>query len=321
MGRAPRDSAPGSDSRSDGPEASGETTPGASSRRDRCRASRPAPGSATPARTCPSGLVPPSSRARAEVVAISFLPSGLDVQGHAVDSQGGFANRFAHGWVGVNVATDLPRVALEEPGQCRLGDQLSRLRAHDVGAEDLARPGVGNQLGEALRLPMNDSPAVGQERELADFDLVAALPSLRLRQPDRGDLGRGVGTAGDQLLLHGLQPLPGDVLRRDDALVSRGVREQVAADDVADRPDTWRRRTHPLIDLHEAALINLDACSLQADALAVRTPADSDQELVGTDVSVLQLDGHLAVTASHPFHLCLQADVDASPLEGLEEHA
>src|SRR5262249_7258413 len=144
----------------------------------------PAPGSATPARKCPSALVPPASRARAEVVAIWFLPSELDVQGHAVDSQGGFANRFAHGGVGVNVATDLPGVALEEPGQRRLGDQLGRLHAHDVCAEDLARPGVGDQLGEALRLAVNDGPAVGQERELADFDLVAALASLRLRQSD-----------------------------------------------------------------------------------------------------------------------------------------
>src|ERR1700704_1905482 len=67
------------------------------------------------------------------VVAIS----GSDVDRMPVDGEGCFHHGFAEGGVRVDVAAHLPGVALEELGQRRLGDELGRARADDVGAEKL----------------------------------------------------------------------------------------------------------------------------------------------------------------------------------------
>src|SRR5437868_10912173 len=66
----------------------------------------------------------------------------LEVDGVAVYSHRRLHHRFAQRRMWMDVAAEFPRIALEELRQRRLGDQLSRLSADDVGAEHLAGLGV-----------------------------------------------------------------------------------------------------------------------------------------------------------------------------------
>src|SRR6266566_8888465 len=64
----------------------------------------------------------------------SMLRDGLrrpvsDVQGLPIDREGGLPDRLAERGVGVDVAADLPGIALEQPGQRGLADQLGGLHA------------------------------------------------------------------------------------------------------------------------------------------------------------------------------------------------
>src|SRR5215472_18602361 len=61
----------------------------------------------------------------------------LDVERHAVDCEGGFADRLAEGRMRMDVAADLPGIAPEQLRQRRLGDQLGGLDADHVGAQQL----------------------------------------------------------------------------------------------------------------------------------------------------------------------------------------
>ena len=78
-----------------------------------------------------------------------------------------------------------------------LGDDLGRVRADDVDAEDLAVLRVRDDLDEAVVRIEDRRLRVADERELADLDLVALLLGLRLGQADGGDLRIAVGAARD----------------------------------------------------------------------------------------------------------------------------
>jgi len=76
-------------------------------------------------------------------------PSDLDVERAPIHCEGRFHHSLAEGGVRVDVAADLPRVALEELSQSRLGDELGGIGSDDVSAEQLPGLGVGDQLDEA----------------------------------------------------------------------------------------------------------------------------------------------------------------------------
>src|SRR5690348_17039869 len=97
----------------------------------------------------------------------------------------------------VDVAAELPGVALEELSKRGLGDELRGAVADDVRAEQLSRLGVGDHLDEAAGLAVDLRSANGGERELPDLDLVPLLARLLLGQPNRRDLRVRVGAAGD----------------------------------------------------------------------------------------------------------------------------
>ena len=93
----------------------------------------------------------------------------------AVHGQRRLHDRLAEGRVRVDVAAELPRVALEQLRQCRLGDELCRVGSDDMRAEHLARLGVGNDLDEAASLTVDDRPAQRREGKAADPHLVSKL--------------------------------------------------------------------------------------------------------------------------------------------------
>ena len=79
-------------------------------------------------------------------------------------------------------------------------------------------------------------------------------PRGGLVEPDRGDLGVGVGHARDGGLVDRLRVEPGDVLGDEDALLEAAVGQLQAGDDVADGVDALDVGAAALVGEHEAAV-------------------------------------------------------------------
>ena len=78
-----------------------------------------------------------------------------------------------------------------------------------------------------------------------------------LGESDGRDLGPGVHDAGHRLVVH-VRPLARDHFGRDDALLLGLVREQLAADAVADREDVREIGAHLIVDENLAALADAE---------------------------------------------------------------
>jgi hypothetical protein len=74
--------------------------------------------------------------------------------------------------------------------------------------------------------------------------------------------------------------VPGDDVGGDEPLVGRGVGQEQAADDVADRVQVRLAGPHPAVDLDEAA-VELGLRRFEADVLDIGRPARGDEELGG----------------------------------------
>src|SRR5207237_7781483 len=116
----------------------------------------------------------------------------------------------------MDVASQLPGVALEKLRECRLGDQLRGAGTDDMGTQEPPALRVGHHLHEAGSLAVDLRAAESCERKLAELDLMALFACLLFGQADRGDLRVRVGAAGDELLLHRSQRLARAALRGDD---------------------------------------------------------------------------------------------------------
>ena len=80
------------------------------------------------------------------------VPDPLDMHRLAQPLAGGFHDGLGIGRVRVHGVEDLFLGGLELLGHHQLGDQLGRLRADQVGAQELAVLGVEDELDEALGL-------------------------------------------------------------------------------------------------------------------------------------------------------------------------
>src|SRR5712692_11266565 len=96
----------------------------------------------------------------------------------AVDGHGGFHHRLAECRVRMDVATELPSIALEQLSKRGLGDELGGARPDDVRAEQAAGLGVRDHLCEAAGFAVDDRAPERCEGKLADLDLVAFLDRL-----------------------------------------------------------------------------------------------------------------------------------------------
>src|SRR5438874_11817096 len=92
---------------------------------------------------------------------------GSDVDRLAKGGERRLQGGFRQGRMGVDRMDDLLERGLEGAADSKLMDHLGRLGTDDVDAEDLARPLVGDDLDEPLRLAQRDGLAAGREREAA----------------------------------------------------------------------------------------------------------------------------------------------------------
>ena len=182
--------------------------------------------------------------------------------------------------VAVDDARDLGVAALERLGVDELLDQLGRLRADDVAADQLAVLLVADDLDHAAAVAVDGAGADRAVVDLADDDVEALLARLLLGEPERADVGRAERRARDVDVLDRVRLQPGRVLDGDDALVGGLVGERRAVDEVADRVDALGRRAQRAVDLDQPAVVELDAGLVEPEALDVGPAAGGDHEPV-----------------------------------------
>jgi hypothetical protein len=119
------------------------------------------------------------------------------VDGGAGDGEGGFADGFADGGVGVDGCDELVDGGFEPEGEGGFGDEVGGAGAEDVDAEDFAVFGAGKDFYLAGAAAFDEGFAVAGQGEDACF-VGEALGFGRLfGEADAGDFGAGVDAGGD----------------------------------------------------------------------------------------------------------------------------
>ena len=210
----------------------------------------------------------------------------------------GLHDRLAQRRVAVDHPRDLAEAALERPHVDELLDQLGRLRADDVAAEQLAVLRLADDLHEAGAVAVRRARADGAVLDLAGDDVVAGLLGLRLGQPERGDVRRAERRARDVDVDERVRRVPDRVLGGDDALVGRLVGERGAGDEVADRVDVRRRyvRSAPSTAMSPRSS-SLTPGGVEPERLDVGAAARGDHEPVDLGRLVAVGERHAAVGA------------------------
>ncbi len=236
---------------------------------------------------------------------------------------GRFHDRFAEGRVGVHVAGDLFRRDVHPLCQGQFRQQFGHLGADHVGAEQLAALRIAEQLDESGGFIQPQGFAVGPEGELARLDLVAAFLGLRFGKAEGGHLRMAIGRSRHHLIVQGDRLDPGDVLRADDPLGGGDMSEHQLGGHVADRPDALDVRSHALVDLDRAAVVQCDADIFQAESLAVGFEADRQQGLIRLEgllaAFAADLDFDAIVRGLDRFHPGVGHHLDSFALEGGEQ--
>src|SRR5512141_2327790 len=127
----------------------------------------------------------PSSLSALGAALVVMGSESLEVDRLAVDGEGGLAQCLRQGGVRVDGRPDLPRGRLEQHGHTGLADEVGHPGADHVHAQQLVRPGIGDDLDEALVLAANERLADGLERHLADLDGNSRGVAFLLRTADR----------------------------------------------------------------------------------------------------------------------------------------
>jgi hypothetical protein len=220
--------------------------------------------------------------------------------------------------VGVDGLVNILNRGLEADGEAVFGDEFGGVAADDMGAVDLARLGVGDDLYEAVAVGGSHGLAGSGEGELADLVVEFLLLGGLFGESGGGDLRLAVGAAWEA----------GDALRRAvaehavdrvDRLESGDVGQPGRPDDVAGREDALDGALVVVVHLHVAALeFELGAASEQA--LGVGGDADGGEQHVGLDLHALvaldEVNFHAVFADAEVFALGVHVNLDALLLEG-----
>src|SRR5690606_37097706 len=246
-----------------------------------------------PARRAPETVRGPIPRRSAGPGLSRGLPAGADRARSEVDHVPREAvDRLLDGLgqrrVRVHVARDLVDGEVPLLRERELGQELGRVGADEVAAEELAVRRVGDELDEPGRVAEAVRLAVRHEREGRDLDVVALVARLLLGETEARDLRLAERRARHHAVVAEREGLgAADGLGRDDALRLRDVREHELRGDVADRVDVLDVGAHDVVDRDGAALGELDAGVLEAEALDVGGEADGHEHLVDDELARL----------------------------------
>src|SRR3990172_11386371 len=93
------------------------------------------------------------------------IASPLPVNADPRRKLGRFAQRFTQGWMRMDVGADFPRRRFHEPRQRGLLDQLRGVVPDDVRTQQVAAVRVEDDLGEPVRLVLDNGHGVVAEVE------------------------------------------------------------------------------------------------------------------------------------------------------------
>src|SRR6478735_4348482 len=209
---------------------------------------------------------------------------------------GRFADDFGNSRVRMDRDGELFRSAFQQAGNSALGDHLGRMWTDDVQAEQVFGIGVGDDLGEAVRVSFDDCFGIRLHGELTDLDVVAALGRFLLREADTADLWFAIG-AGRRvhLFIQRERVQPHDVFDCDDAMVHGGMGQKLLAIDITDSVDVGNLRLLHIVD-RDVGVLCLDTELFEADVLDIALAADGDQQGLTLDHTLFALrvfDAHL----------------------------
>src|SRR4028119_271629 len=186
-------------------------------------------------------------------------------------------------------------------GEDYLVDQVPRVRAYDVAAQDPAPP-AGDDLDEPCRLAIGHRPVHPAERLAEDLHVVVLLAGLLLGEPDPGHLGVGKGRPRDDAVIHlrldGEKGVPEGVA----GLVLGDVGEEVLAGYVPGRVDIGGGGPQVFV-YSEALLLHLDPGVLQAQGTRGGGAASGHQDLLAARLYLvpgLVPGGHHLLAVLHP---------------------
>src|SRR6185312_15127667 len=211
---------------------------------------------------------------------VAWRVARLPVDQPAVRCACGLHHALGQRRVPVHHTCDLRIAALQRAHVDELLDQLGRLRADDVAAEQLAVSAVADDLHQAGAIAVDGSGTDGAVRHSADDDVVAGVLRLLLGEAERGDVRHAEGRARDVDVRDRMRRVPRDVLGGDDALVGGLVRERRAGDDVADRPNPSRRRAQRAVNDEQPSAVDLHAGIVEAETLDVGPAAGGNDQVV-----------------------------------------
>src|SRR2546428_2891384 len=109
------------------------------------------------------------------------IASRLPVDADPGRKLGCFAQRFAQRWVRMDVGTELPGGGLQEAGQSCLRDQLRGVLPDDMDPKQIAGRPVVDDLGEAVRLVLDQRHGVVLEGKALRLWCVSRRFRLLLR--------------------------------------------------------------------------------------------------------------------------------------------
>src|SRR6185503_5384140 len=205
----------------------------------------------------------------------------------------------------------------------QLVNELRGVRTDDVRTEDLSVLRVADDLHEAVRLAGRSRASARGEVEATHLVVELLFLALLLGEADGCDLRMAVRRTRNVAIVHAVSVLAREDLGDGDALARTLVREHRGTRDVADGVDALHRGLHPLVDLDEAALRELDARFLETDFLHVGGATRGDENLFYLERFLLpsnfqrHRDGALADL--HVAELRARVDVDLALAEGALE--
>lgn len=188
-----------------------------------------------------------------------------------------FKHRFRESWVSVDgFGHKLDRRFQANRGDAG-GDHVRDVRADHVDAEELAVLLFADDLHEAIDLADRHRLAEDAEVGFADSNVVALILRFLLGEADAGDLGDRIDAVRDGFVFDLTLVVMNDVVGDDRTLVRCDVGELDAASDVTDGPDVRAMGLERVIDDFDAALVQLDADSLEVHAIGIRFAANAEE--------------------------------------------
>ena len=144
----------------------------------------------------------------------------------------------------VDRARDLLEAGFQLLRYDELRDQVGRLRADDLCAEQLAVLALAHDLDRPVAVAVDERRADASEREAPDDDVVATVLCLLLGEAEARHLRVAKGRRGNVVVGERVHLQAGGVLDGDDSLIGGLVRERRPVHHVSDRVDAFDGGPH-----------------------------------------------------------------------------